>query len=80
VRACKKAEFPVCLSETLLRVFGSNGKKSLDSIVMNDTFELQEISSPKDIWRLYEKYFWNVLATFWEVMWHRLSNLKAWGA
>ena len=37
-------------------MFGTNGKRTLDSIVMNETFEYTEIVSPKDIWKLYEKY------------------------
>lgn len=37
-------------------MFGSVGKKRLDSIIMNDTFENTSVYSPKDIWTLYEKY------------------------
>ena len=37
-------------------MFGANGKKALDRIVMNETFENPPISSAKDIWKLYEKY------------------------
>lgn len=40
----------------MLRIFGKNGKRSLDRIVMNETFENTPISSPRDIWNLYEKY------------------------
>ena len=53
---CLEAEFPVCLNEAMLGMFGAKGKKSLDSIVMNETFENTEISSERDIWNLYEKY------------------------
>jgi hypothetical protein len=56
MRSCTKAEFPICLSEGLLRMFGAMGKKRLDSIVMNETFENTPVCSPKDIWKLYEKY------------------------
>ena len=56
MRACKKAEFPICLNESLLRMFGANGKKRLDAMVMNEIFDYRQISSPKDIWKLYEEY------------------------
>ena len=56
MEACEKAEFPICLDRGLLWMFGAHGKKSLDAIVMNDTFENTEISSPKDICKIYEKY------------------------
>ena len=56
MRACKKAEFPICLRESLIRMFGENGKKRLDSIITNETFESEPITSTKDIWKLYERY------------------------
>jgi hypothetical protein len=56
VRACKRAGFPICLDRGLNNMFGARGKHTLDSIVMNETFEYTEIFSPKDIWRLYERY------------------------
>jgi hypothetical protein len=56
MKQCTKVEFPICLSEAMLKMFGVRGKKSLDSIVMNETFENTQISSAKDIWNLYEKY------------------------
>lgn len=56
IRACKKGRFPICLNEGLLRMFGPKGKEKLDSIIMDETFEISPISSPKDIWKLYEDY------------------------
>ena len=56
IRACKQAEFPICLNESIKRMFGENGKKTLDRIVMNETFENSAITSPNDIWNLYKKY------------------------
>lgn len=56
MKACTRVEFPICLNEAMIKMFGENGKKSLDRIVMNDTFENTEIRSPKDIWNLYQKY------------------------
>jgi hypothetical protein len=56
MKACTKVEFPICLSQALLRMFGEKGKKTLDSLVMNGMFEKTPINSPKDIWSLYEKY------------------------
>jgi hypothetical protein len=37
-------------------MFGADGKKSLDRIVMNETFENTQITYPKEIRNLYEKY------------------------
>ena len=56
MKACTNAEFPICLDEAMLRMFGAKGKKILDSLVMNETFENAPITTPEDIWRLYEKY------------------------
>ncbi|MHB1869199.1 MAG: hypothetical protein ACYCPP_09700, partial [Nitrososphaerales archaeon] len=53
---CTKAGFPICLDKALNKLFGANGKRALDSIVMNDTFENTEISSLKDVCKLYEMY------------------------
>ena len=54
--ACMEAEFPICLEEGLLRMFGEGGKKTLDRIVMNETFENTPITSLNDIEDLYDKY------------------------
>jgi hypothetical protein len=40
----------------MLSLFGAEGKKSLDRIVMNETFKNAPIDSPKDIRNLYEMY------------------------
>lgn len=56
LKACKRVEFPICLNESLSRMFGKDGKRRLDSIIMNDTFTNPPIVSPRDIWELYEKY------------------------
>ena len=56
VKACTRAGFPICLDRGLNIMFGTRGKLTLDSIVMNETFEYPEIISPKDIWKLYERY------------------------
>lgn len=56
MKACKRFEFPICLNESLLRMFGNDGKKRLDAIIMNETFQNSPINSPSDIWKLYEAY------------------------
>ena len=56
MKACIEVEFPICLNNSLFKMLGVKGKKKLDSMVMNETFENTQISSPKDIWNLYEKY------------------------
>lgn len=56
MKACEKAEFPICLNESITRMFGITGKRMLDKFVMNETFENTPINSPRDIWNLYEKY------------------------
>ena len=56
MKACKREEFPICLNESLLRMFGKDGKRRLDAIVMNETFENSPVNSHSDIWSLYEKY------------------------
>lgn len=56
MRACTKAEFPICLDKALCRMFGAHGRHTLDSILKKDKFEKNAINSPKDIWKLYERY------------------------
>lgn len=56
MKACKIAAFPICLKVSLTNMFGENGKKRLDAIVMNETFENKPIRTPHDIWELYELY------------------------
>ncbi len=56
MKACTRAEFPLCLSESLLKVFGNQGKESLNKIILDKTVEKLSISSPKDVWNLYNEY------------------------
>lgn len=56
MKACERAEFPICLSYTLTRIFGQDGKKMVDDLVMDETFKNKSINSPRDIWELYELY------------------------
>ena len=56
MRACKEAKFPICLDRSMLRMFGPKGKKSIESIVMNEELENMAISTPKDVWHLYDKF------------------------
>ena len=56
MKACTRVGFPICLDNTLLRIFGANGKKLLDSIVMDDSFDSAQISSQKDISKFYDWY------------------------
>ena len=37
--ACTRAGFPICLDNTLLRIFGANSKKLLDSILVDDSID-----------------------------------------
>lgn len=52
MKACERAAFPICLNESLLWMFGKNGKRRLDAMVTKDMVE----NSPREIWKLYEKY------------------------
>lgn len=56
MKDCTRFGFPICLDRGIVGMFGNHGKKKLDAIVMNDSFENTEIGSPKDIWSLFEKY------------------------
>lgn len=56
MRGCTKFEFPICLNQASTKMFGEDGKRRINAIVMNETFENPEIQSPKDIWDLYDKY------------------------
>jgi hypothetical protein len=56
MRACTKAEFPICLDRALTKMFGAVGKKGLDSFIINEGIRSNTIASPKNIWNLYERY------------------------
>jgi hypothetical protein len=50
----------------MLRMFGAEGKRSIDSIVMNEALENVNISSPKDVWNLYDRYIEEVVDLYGE--------------
>lgn len=54
--ACIGAGFPICLSEGLITVFGADGKKFLDTVVMKGAYEHIQVASQKDICDLYSSY------------------------
>lgn len=56
IPSCVESGFPICLSEGLLKVFGAEGKKCLDAVVMKSTFEQPKAASQKDICDLYARY------------------------
>ncbi len=56
ILSCVESGFPICLSEGLLRIFGSEGKKVLDRMVMNRTSEPTQIDSQTEICNMYERY------------------------
>lgn len=56
METCINEQFPICLKESMVRIFGEKGKKALDKFVMNETFENTPVTSPRDISDLYEKY------------------------
>ena len=53
---CFNRGFPECLETGLLALFGKNGKKALDSIVLNETFQSADLASPEDLAKFYEEY------------------------
>lgn len=37
-------------------MFGDHGKETLDAMIMNKISQESSVSSPRDIWKLYEEY------------------------
>ena len=56
MRACTKAEFPICLDKALCRMFGAKSKQTLDSMAKKDNFEKVSIFGANEIWKLYVSY------------------------
>ncbi len=56
LKACQQALFPVCLGTALRIIFGENGSKFLNSIIMNETFPEIQIFTMNDVWKIYEEY------------------------
>lgn len=56
MEACKRARFPVCLDRSMKRVFGPEGKRSIDEVVMDEALATMEVSSPTDVWNIFDKY------------------------
>jgi len=56
MKACTSAEFPLCLENALLEILGEDGMGRLESILKENGFERTPVSSPSDVWLLYEKY------------------------
>ena len=54
---CFDREFPICLETSLLKLFGKNGKKALDSIILNETFQSADLTSSSDLAKFYWEYF-----------------------
>lgn len=66
IQVCVESGFPICLSEGLLRIFGSEGKKILDTIVMNRTSGPDRVASGKAICDLYAEYLGHLTSIFGE--------------
>lgn len=54
--ACEESGFPICLSEGLTKMFGAEGKRFLDAVVMKGAFEQPHLDSREDICDLYARY------------------------
>jgi hypothetical protein len=64
--ACKHAKFPICLDRSMYRMFGEKGKRSIDAVVMDETIANMEVSSPKDVWNIYDRYMEQVASLYGE--------------
>ena len=52
-RACKEAQFPICLDKAVSKIFGN--KELMLSIAEKTGFKTENISSVQDVWNLYLK-------------------------
>ncbi|MDG7001289.1 MAG: hypothetical protein JRN15_19510 [Nitrososphaerota archaeon] len=52
-KACKRAQFPVCLDKSVTKIFGN--KDAMLLIAARAGFEATEITSFEDVWNLYMK-------------------------
>lgn len=53
---CIEHGFPICLEKGLLELYGPKGKKVLDSIVLNETFQSAELTSSIDLAKFNDEY------------------------
>lgn len=53
---CFSRGYPECLETGLLTMFGKNGKRALDSIMLNETFQSADLGSPADLAKFYGEY------------------------
>ncbi len=56
VDRCFSRGYPRCLETSLLTLFGKNGKKALDSIVLNETFQSADLTLAADLAKFYVEY------------------------